>query len=40
MEACIIPHHAHDVGLPRLLDVVRRDDDGRLALGYLVKNYV
>ena len=30
-----VPHHADDVGLPRLLDVVRRDDDGSAALGDL-----
>ena len=26
------PHHPHHVGLPRLLDIVRRDDDRRLQL--------
>ena len=29
------PHHADDVGLTRLLDVVRRDHDGSPALGDL-----
>ncbi len=31
-------HHAHDVGLPGLFDVVRRDHDGRSTFGNLENN--